>query len=334
MDARGAYLFDPAQDKPVEALEDGAYPSRAMATPGRSPSVSKRFLGRAAVRPRRRTSGAEASTLSRYLAEIGETPLLTPAEEKQLAARARRGDEAARQRLIEANLRLVVHLAKRYGRRGDPEFLLDLIQEGNLGLFRAIERFDPSWGTRISTYAAHWIRQAVQRAVAKDRTIRLPEHVMERIGKMRAVRHRLYQELGRQPTSAELAVELYVPEGELWRLEEASLDTVSLEQPIRVGEDGEETELGAVLADLDTPQPEFMAQQRLLRGQVREVLRELPPRDRAIVTLRFGLQSEMPRTLAQVAREFGISRERVRQIQERALRRIRRHERFSGGGRS
>lgn len=279
-------------------------------------------------RTRKRLGPArEGSTLTHYLAEIGSRELLTPEGERTLARRVQRGDEEARQRLIEANLRLVVYIAKRYARRGDPDFLLDLIQEGNLGLFRAVERFDPERGTRFSTYASYWIRQAIQRALAKERTIRLPEHVMENIGRMRGARHRLYQELGRQPTAAELAAELDLPEEELFKLEEASQDTVSLEKPVRGGEEGEETELGAVIADLDAPQPEYIANQHLLRNQVRTIMANLPWRDRKIVTLRFGLASGVPKTLAQVAREFGISRERVRQIQERALKRIRGKER-------
>ncbi|TSC72673.1 MAG: RNA polymerase primary sigma factor [Parcubacteria group bacterium Gr01-1014_38] len=277
-------------------------------------------------RQRRETHETAASTLSLYLREIGERKLLTADEEKELAVRLRQGDEEARQKLIEANLRLVVHVAKRYARRGDPELFLDLIQEGNLGLFRAVERFDPTMGTRFSTYATYWIRQAIQRALTKSRTIRIPEHVLEDISRMRKTRHRLTQELGRQPTFAELAAELELSEGELLKLEEAALETISLEKPIRSGEEGEEAELGAVLADLDSPQPEFIANQRILRRQVREIVDELPPRDRTIVTLRFGLTTGVPKTLAEVAKDFGISRERVRQIQERALERIRAKE--------
>lgn len=284
-----------------------------------------RTRGRKPVR-----AGAESavvpSALSLYLREIGQRKLLTPSEERALAERVQRGDEEARQRLMEANLRLVVYLAKRSVPRGDPDLLLDLIQEGNLGLFRAVERFDPKRGTRFSTYAAYWIRQAVQRALARSRTIRLPEHVLEQIARMRRARHRLYQELGRQPTAEEFAAELAISRTELERLEELSLETVSLEKPIR-GEDEEEaTELGTLLRDLDAPQPEFIANQRILRNQVRAVIQLLPPRDRKIIRLRFGLENGVPRTLAQVADVFGISRERVRQIQERALRRIRERE--------
>ena len=276
--------------------------------------------------PSRRNSGERSSTLTTYLREIAETKLLTPEEEKELGRGVQRGDERARQRLMEANLRLVVHVAKRYARPYQPDELLDLIQEGNFGLFRAVERFDPRVGTRFSTYATYWIRQAIQRALAKQRIIRIPEHVLEDISRMRKARHRLYQELGRQPSSAELAAELDMTERELERLEEASQETVSLDTPVHGGDEGEATELKNLLQDLDTPQPEFIANQHFLRHQVRGIVSELPPRDQRIVSLRFGLQDGIPRTLAEVAKEFGISRERVRQIQERALGKMRTKE--------
>lgn len=272
---------------------------------------------------RRETHETAASTLSLYLRDIGQRKLLTADEEKTLGTRIHTGDDAARQTLIEANLRLVVHIAKRYARRDDPELFMDLIQEGNLGLFRAVDRFDPTMGTRFSTYATHWIRQAIQRALTKSRTIRIPEHVLEDIARMRKARHRLYQELGRQPTAAELAVEINVSVVELLRLEEVSQETISLEKPIRSGEEGEEAELGAMIADLDAPEPEIVAHQGIVKRHVRDIVEELPPRDRKIVALRFGLGNGTPKTLAEVAKEFGISRERVRQIQERALARIR-----------
>lgn len=276
--------------------------------------------------PRQRTNGEPASTLSLYLREIGRSKLLTADEEKSLARKIRQGDERARQTLIESNVRLVVHLAKRYARHGDSEGLLDLIQEGNLGLFRAVDRFDPERGTRFSTYAAYWIRQAVQRALMKQRAIRLPEHVMEQVARLRKARHQLMQDLGRQPSSAELAAELDLTTQELEALEDAAQDVVSLDMPIRGEDDEEATELRHLLQDVDTPQPEFIANQRLLQGQIREVVSELPPRDRKIVKMRFGLENGNPKTLAEVAKEFGISRERVRQIQERALLRIREKE--------
>lgn len=274
----------------------------------------------------RRNSGERSSTLTTYLREIAETKLLTPEEEKKLGRGVQRGDGKARQRLMEANLRLVVHIAKRYARGNQPDEFLDLIQEGNLGLFRAVDRFDPRMGTRFSTYATYWIRQAIQRALAKQRTIRIPEHVLEDIGRMRKARHRLYQELGRQPSSVELAAELDMTERDLERLEDASQETVSLDTPVHGEDESEAMELKNLLQDLETPQPEFIANQRFLRHQIRGIVSELPPRDQRIVSLRFGLQDGIPQTLAEVAKEFGISRERVRQIQERALGKIRTRE--------
>lgn len=286
--------------------------------------------GKGGIASRRRDGVGAASTLSAYLSKIGETKLLSAEEEKTLGRLVQQGTEEARQRLIKANLRLVVHLAKRYARSREPEEFLDLIQEGNLGLFRAVDRFDPNRGTRFSTYATYWIRQAIQRALAKQRTVRLPEHVMEDIGRMRKARHALTQELGREPASAELAAELDLTTGELEKLEEASLGTVSLDAPILREDESEATELKHLLQDLDSPMPEFTANQHLLRRLVRGIVAQLPPRDRKIVQLRFGLDNGIPKTLAEVAGEFGISRERVRQIQERALKRIRQREQRSG----
>lgn len=264
------------------------------------------------------------STLEMYLREIGRAPLLTAQEEVELAARIKKGDEAARQRIIESNLRLVVYVAKNYSRPGDAETLLDLIQEGNLGLFRAIERFNPKLG-RFSTYAVYWIRQAIQRALTRRPILRLPEHIADQVTKLRRARHRLYQDLGRQPTAQEIAKEMNIPEKELLKLEEYSQAVVSLDQPI-AGEEGEETQLGDLIADLDTPEPEFIANQHLLRQQVRAVVEQLPKREQDILNLRFGLQDGIPHTLEEIGKKFKVSRERVRQIQNEALDRIRSRE--------
>lgn len=262
------------------------------------------------------------SALSLYLHEMGKAALLTASQERALARRIARGDEKARQQFIEANLRLVVHVAKRYTSSAEPEQLLDLIQEGNLGLFRAVERFNPRRRTRFSTYAMYWIRQAIQRSLSRQRTIRLPENVMTDVLQLRRGRHRLFDELGRQPTEEELAHELGMPLKQTQRLEEVSQSIVSLDQPVR-GDDGDETRLGELLQDLETPQPEFIVNQHMLREQMREVLRQLPTRQREIIKKRFGIDSGMPMTLSQIGQEFGISRERVRQIQEEAFARLR-----------
>lgn len=273
---------------------------------------------------RQRSQGA-SGTLGTYLREISRYSLLEAAEEQELARRIHRGDEAARQQFIESNLRLVVSIAKQYVRPGDTEGLLDLIQEGNLGLFRAVERFDPELGHRFSTYATYWIRQAVQRYLARKAVVRLPEHVVGQVLRLRRVRHELYQKLGRQPTTPELAQVLGMREAEIFRLEEYSQDAVSLDQPVKGGE-GEMTELGDLLTDLEAPRPEYIVSQELLRAQVREVLKELPGREQAIVRRRFGLEDGVPQTLEQIGKEFGVSRERIRQIQNTALRRIRERE--------
>lgn len=272
---------------------------------------------------------APRPALSLYLDEISQTPLLTAKEERQLAKKVQQGDEKARQKLIEANLRLVVHAAKRFAKNVDSETLLDLVQEGNLGLFRAVERFNPRFKTRFSTYAMYWIRQAIQRARARQPLIRLPENVMEQVQKMRGARHQLYQTLGRQPTTEELAAELDVPITKLRKLEEVSQNVVSLDQPIRGKEGEEETQLGDLLEDLEAPQPEFMASQHMLRAQIRQILDQLPPREQKIIRLRFGLDDGIPMTLAEIGQQFNISRERVRQIQEQALNRVRTQENLS-----
>lgn len=262
-----------------------------------------------------------ATTLSAYLKEIGRAKLLTVSEERYLSRRFRRGDEAARQKFIEANLRLVVYTAKRYASAEDPEAFMDLIQEGNLGLFRAVENFDPEKGVRFSTYATYWIRQAIQRALGRRLPVRLPENISDQIRRMRKLRHELYQKLGRQPTPAELAAAFGVALPELYKLEEYSQESVSLEQPIK-SEGEADTELGELLADLKALSPEHVAGLQLLRAQVRAALKELPARQRQILSLRFGLNEEPPQTLAEVGRQFNISRERVRQIQNEAFQKI------------
>lgn len=265
---------------------------------------------------------AKAAALRSYLREIGTKKLLNREDEKDLSQRIQAGDEEARRQFLEANLRLVVYVAKRYAAAGDTETLLDLIQEGNLGLFRAVERYDPSFATRFSTYAVYWIRQAIQRYVARNRAVRLPENVMEDVNRMRRKRHALYQELGRQPTEEEIAKAMDLTLKNVLWLEDISQATVSIEQPLK-GEGGEGTELGELLQDLDQPQPEFIVNQNLLRHEVREAIKTLPARHQELVSLRFGLNGEPPLTLSEIGQRFGVSRERVRQLQEEALAKIR-----------
>ena len=266
----------------------------------------------------------ERSTLRQYLKEIGDTPLLTAEEEAGLAKRIQEeGDEAARQQMMRANLRLVVNIAKQYVTGHDPEALLDLIQEGNIGLMRAVDRFRPEFKTRFSTYGVYWIRQAILRALKSRRLVRLPENVVDQVLVMQRTRQQLYQELGRWPMSEELAEEMGVSHSTLRRLEEASSDVVSLEAPVRGREGEEETQLRELLEDTEALSPKQVTQQELVHKEVREAVDTLPPREKKIVELRFGLAGERPYTLEEIGREFGISRERVRQLQNVALARLR-----------
>lgn len=269
----------------------------------------------------------ERSTLRQYLGEIGSTPLLTAEEEAELARRIQgEGDEEARQQMMRANLRLVVNIAKQYAVGSDPEALLDLIQEGNIGLMRAVDRFRPEFKTRFSTYGVYWIRQAILRALKSRRLVRLPENVVDQVLAMQRTRQQLYQELGRWPMSEELAQEMEVSMDVLRRLEEAGADVVSLEAPVR-GKEGEDgTQLRDLLEDTEAPSPRQVTQRELVRSDVRQAVNTLPPRERKIVELRFGLSGERPYTLEEIGREFGISRERVRQLQNVALARLRQRQ--------
>jgi len=257
------------------------------------------------------------SLLERYLQEIGRVPLLSEEEEQELARRLRAGDEEAKERFIRANLRLVVSIARRYSGYGLP--LLDLIQEGNVGLLRAVERFDPEKGYKFSTYATWWIRQAIARALAEQgRTIRLPEHVIELIQKINEAEEGFLKEQGRRPTLEELAVLLDLPLEKVRQAKEAAAYPLSLEAPL--GE-REET-LGDLLGEEGPSPPEEIAKELLL-SELEESLKELPERERQILELRYGLEGQEPRTLEEIGRILGISRERVRQLEEQALERLR-----------
>ncbi|MFH1354388.1 MAG: sigma-70 family RNA polymerase sigma factor [bacterium] len=269
----------------------------------------------------------ERSTLRQYLEEIGETPLLTAEEEAELARRIQEeGDESARQQMMKANLRLVVNIAKQYARGNDSEALLDLIQEGNIGLMRAVDRFKPEFKTRFSTYGVYWIRQAILRALKSRRLVRLPENVADQVLAMQRMRQRLYQVLGRWPMSEELAKEMGMSMGALLRLEEASVDIVSLEATVRGREGEDETQLRDLIEDTEALSPKQETQRELVRNDVREAVNTLPPREKRIVELRFGLSGERPYTLEEIGAEFGISRERVRQLQNVALMRLRQRQ--------
>ena len=254
-----------------------------------------------------------------YLKEIGKIPLLNPHEEVEYAKRMAEGDEFAKQKLVEANLRLVVSIAKRYVGRG--MLFLDLIQEGNLGLIKAVEKFDYKKGYKFSTYATWWIRQAITRAIADQaRTIRIPVHMVETINKLIRVSRQLLQELGRDPKPDEIAKEMNMTEEKVREIMKIAQDPVSLETPI--GEE-EDSHLGDFIPDEDAPAPAEAAAYSLLKEQIEDVLNTLNDREQNVLKLRFGLEDGRARTLEEVGKEFDVTRERIRQIEAKALRKLR-----------
>ncbi len=254
-----------------------------------------------------------------YLKEIGKVPLLTAEEEMELSIRMEQGDDSAKKRLAEANLRLVVSIAKRYMGRGMQ--FLDLIQEGNLGLIKAVEKFDYKKGFKFSTYATWWIRQAITRSIADQaRTIRIPVHMVETINRMIRVQRQLLQELGREPSVEEIAAKMKVSVERVLEIQKIAQDPVSLETPI--GEE-EDSHLGDFLPDENMPLPADAAASALLREHIYEVLDTLTSREKRVLCLRFGLEDGRPRTLEEVGQEFEVTRERIRQIEAKALRKLR-----------
>ncbi len=259
-----------------------------------------------------------------YLKEIGKTPLLTKDEEREIAKRAEAGDEEARQRLIKANLRLVVSIAKRYVNRTPNLSILDLIQEGNIGLSKAVEKFDYRKGFKFSTYATWWIRQAVTRALAdQSRTIRIPVHMVETISKYAQTRRQLIQELGRDPLAEEIAAEMGIDVEKVEHIQKISQEVLSIEQPVG---DEEDSVLADFIKDEQNITPDQAVTRALLKDLIHEILVDLSDREQKILNMRFGLEDGMQHTLEEVGKVFGVTRERIRQIEAKALEKIREHQ--------
>jgi RNA polymerase primary sigma factor len=258
--------------------------------------------------------------LKRYLQEIGQFPLLTPQQEIELAGKIKKGDAAARERMINANLRLVVTIARDYTNLGLP--LLDLISEGNIGLTKAVERFEPTKGAKLSTYAMWWIKQSIKRALAnQSKTIRLPVHLADKVAKVRRVSLQMSDELGREPTDDELGEEIGIDSDKITRLKSVGIRPTSLDAPIA---DDDSMEFGDVIGDNEAQTPFELLRDKNLLGEVDGLLEALDPREKKIISQRFGLDGGKPKTLEDVGKDFGITRERIRQLQNIALAKLRR----------
>jgi RNA polymerase primary sigma factor len=267
-------------------------------------------------------------SIQMYLKEIGQYPLIHASDEKDLAKRIEHGDLEAKNLLARANLRLVVSIAKKYVGRSANLTLLDLIQEGNLGLFKAVEKFDWTKGYKFSTYATWWIRQSITRALAdQSRTIRIPVHMVETISKYKQTHRRLSQDLGREPLAEEIATEMGIPVEKIHVIENISQETVSLEQP--VGDDDDKSTLENFIPDDKILRPDQESSRRILSDQIREVLSELNPKERKILEMRYGLLDGIQHTLERVGEEFGVTRERIRQIEAKVHERLRNHAKIS-----
>jgi len=272
--------------------------------------------------------GTMHDSIQMYLKEIGQYPLIHASDEKNLAKRIERGDIEAKNLLARANLRLVVSIAKKYVGRSANLTLLDLIQEGNLGLFKAVEKFDWTKGYKFSTYATWWIRQSITRALAdQSRTIRIPVHMVETISKYKQTHRRLSQDLGREPLAEEIATEMGIPVEKIHVIENISQETVSLEQP--VGDDDDKSTLENFIPDDKILRPDQESSRRILSDQIREVLNELNPKECKILEMRYGLIDGIQHTLERVGEEFGVTRERIRQIEAKVHEKLRQHEKIS-----
>ncbi|MEI8230632.1 MAG: RNA polymerase sigma factor RpoD [Candidatus Peregrinibacteria bacterium] len=313
-------------EEKVEKLEEEGDAMQVVATAGIE--IDDRDISDEEKKKRRREREVDLLEISNdsvrmYLSEIGRVPLIDGRKEIELARRIRKGDASAKQQLAEANLRLVVSIAKKYIGRGLS--FLDLIQEGNIGLFRAVEKFDPDRGFKFSTYATWWIRQAITRAIADQaRTIRIPVHMVETINKLTHTQRRLVQELGREPTVEELSVEMEMDIKKVRHIQKISQDIISLESPVGSEED---SKLGDFIEDEDAVNPFDATNRQLRKENVHAMLEFLTPRERKIIEMRFGLKDGIGHTLEEVGKEFGVTRERIRQIEAKVLQKMRDHPR-------
>ncbi len=309
-------LYERMHQAGVDVLESGGMLNLSDSAPAKPVYVG-----------RREESGASHDSIQIYLREIGQYPLIGAKEEKDLAKRIVAGDEEAKNLLAKANLRLVVSIAKKYVGRSPDLTLLDLIQEGNLGLFKAVEKFDWTKGYKFSTYATWWIRQAITRALAdQSRTIRVPVHMVETISKYKQVFRRLSMDLGRDPMPEEIATEMGIETDKVYQIEKIDQDTLSLESPVGDGEDSDRSTLGDFVADDKILSPDHESSRRILRDQVREILAELSEKERRILEMRHGLTDGITHTLEEVGGKFGVTRERIRQIEAKAHEKIRNHD--------
>ncbi len=316
--------FFPRIEKDIEGL-DSVY--EKLEKEGMEVKEAREFLELGKAPEEKRVKELKLDPVQMYLREIGKVKFLTAQEEKDLAKKIEKGDDESKKKLAKANLRLVVSIAKKYVGRSPNLTLLDLIQEGNLGLFRAVEKFDWRKGYKFSTYATWWIRQAITRALADQaRTIRIPVHMVETISKYTQARRRLLQNLGREPLAEEIAAEMGIEVSKVYHIMKISQATVSLETP--VGEEDEDSVLAEFVEDKKTTPPSLEAARSLLRTRLKEILIDLTPREQKILKMRFGLDDGITHTLEEVGKEFGVTRERIRQIEAKALERIRQHEKL------